>query len=403
MRFHYIAAHPDGKVTEGNAEAKGLTEVLTYLAEQGLRPISVKPIGSVIGSSSRGVFRETITLTDTIFLARYLALMLKIGTDLFKAIDILIADFDKRIMKDFLGEIRSSLEKGQPFYSVFARYPQYFSSVFVNMGKAGEAWGILDKVFDDLAATLEKEKELKGKLKAALVYPAILAVLSLLVLLFLVTFALPKIAAVFQGGGLKPPLFSRVVFAVGLFLGDHAGWIFGTLAVALVGGGYVLLRTDAGRKFGSHFIGSMPIVRNVVRRIALQRFAATLSSLMKAGLPILDALEITAGVVGKEDIRSALVRISREGVSKGTTLGEAFRREPVFPSTVTNLVAISEKAGHLDDILRTLSEFYESEINAAVKTLVAFVEPLMLMAIGGIVGLIALSIIIPIYQLVGQF
>lgn len=401
MRFHYIAAKPDGRTEEGNLEAKGIPEVLAHLAGEGLRPVSIKPIAGVEGS--RHLFHQTITVTDKVFLAKYLALMLKIGTDLFKALDILIADFEKPILKEFLMEIRAALEKGQPFYATFARYPQYFDPVFVNMVRAGEASGTLEKIFDDLAVKLQKEKELTAKVRGALIYPALLLSLSVIILVFLVTFALPKIAAVFQGGGFDPPLFSRVVFGVGLFLGRHALLIFGSLGTLIASGAYFFFFNRRGKGMFAQFLDSAPIIRKVVAKVALQRFAATLSSLLKAGLPILDALEITANAVNKPDVKGALLRISREGVSKGKTLGEAFRKESVFPATVSNLVAVSEKAGHLDEILVTLAQFYESEIDTSVKNLVAFVEPVMLLGIGGIVGLIALSIIMPIYQLVGQF
>lgn len=401
MRFHYTAAKPDGRVEEGNLEAKGIPEALAHLAGEGLRPVSIKPIAGVEGS--RHSFGQTITITDKVFLSKYLALMLKIGTDLFKALDILIADFEKPILKEFLMEIRAALEKGQPFYATFARYPQYFDPVFVNMVKAGEASGTLEKIFDDLAVKLEKEKELTAKVRGALIYPILLLSLSVLILIFLVTFALPKIAAVFQGGGFDPPLFSRIVFAVGLSLGRHALLIFGSLGVLVASGIYFFSFNRTGKGMFTQLLDSAPIIRKVVAKIALQRFASTLSSLLKAGLPILDALEITANAVNKPDVKGALLRISREGVSKGKTLGEAFRKESVFPATVSNLVAVSEKAGHLDEILVTLAQFYESEIDASVKNLVAFVEPVMLLGIGGIVGLIALSIIMPIYQLVGQF
>ena len=166
---------------------------------------------------------------------------------------------------------------------------------------------------------------------------------------------------------------------------------------------YAVRFSVSGRKVISHFAARIPVISGVLKRIALQRFAATLSSLMRAGLPILEALELTAATVGNVDLEAALLRISREGIAKGLTIGDAFRREASFPKVVTNLIAISEKAGHVENILKTLADFYESEIDAAVKTLVSVLEPLMLLLIGMVVGTIALAIIVPIYQLVGQF
>ena len=147
----------------------------------------------------------------------------------------------------------------------------------------------------------------------------------------------------------------------------------------------------------------VPIIRDVVQKIALQRFASTLSSLIRAGMSITEALEITATAEGNVELSEALTRISREGLMKGLTIGEAFKREPFFPQTVASLMSISEKAGHLDEVLGTLSDFYTKEIDASVKSLVSFLEPLLLVMIGAVIGVIALAIIVPIYQLTTQF
>jgi len=403
MRYHYIAFEPSGKVNEGNIEAKDPAEVLTFLARRGLRPITVKPITLAVSKSGGRIIGEKITITDKIFLTKYLALMLKVGTDLFHAIDILIADFDKRIIKALLVEIRGSLERGQPFYSTFARYPQYFSLVFVNLVKAGESSGNLDKAFEDLSVALTRENELRTRIRAALIYPVLLLILAVIILTFLVTFALPRIADVFSGGGIEPPGFSRVVFAVGLFLGKYIWGILLVGASLLITAGFFFFKTKPGKKIFSQVLNFIPLVKGIIKKIAMQRFAATLSSLLRSGLPIIVSLEITADAVGHEQLASSLRRIAREGVARGVTIGDAFKREPVFPNVVANLVAVSEKAGHLDEILQTLGNFYELEIDNALKTLVSFLEPALLLVIGLVVAVIALAIIVPIYQLVGQF
>lgn len=401
MKYTYRAADAAGKVVEGTMDAPNSGAVLEFLAGKGLKPISVTP-EKVVERRAKSVFGQTITVSDKIFLTKYLALMLKVGTDLLRAINILIANFEKQIIKNLLLEVRTNLEKGQPFYQSFAAYPKYFSPVFVNLVKSGEASGNLEKVFEDLSVNLEKEHELQNKIRSALIYPVILFGLSLLILFFLITFALPRIASVFEGGGFQPPVFSRIVFSVGGFLGDNVAAVAITLLVLIVGGWVFIAKTLAGKKFAASLLNGIPVVKTVVYKIALQRFAATLSSLMKAGLPILDALAITADAVVHPRIKAAVQR-AKEGVTKGLTLGEAFGREAAFPPVVTNLIAISEKAGHLDEVLKTLADFYDSEISAAVKNLVTFIEPALLVLIGGVIGLIALSILVPIYQLVTQF
>jgi type IV pilus assembly protein PilC len=271
------------------------------------------------------------------------------------------------------------------------------------MIKAGESSGTLDVAFDDLNRSIEKENELRSKIRAALVYPALLMIMATAILIFLVTFALPKIAEVFSGGGFNPPLFSRVVFSVGLFFNHNLLLILGFLFVLIAGCGIFLFKTAAGKRFRTKFMSMLPVVRVLVKEIALQRFASTFSSLTRAGLPVVNALDITANAVGHADLSASLKRVAHDGIIRGLTLGDAFKRETVFPKTVTNLVAISEKAGHLDEILETLSEFYESEIDSSLKILISFLEPALLVVIGFVVALIALAIIVPIYQLVGQF
>lgn len=401
MQFHYIASQPDGKIVEGEFDAQGTAEVLEFLSTRGLRPVSVKAVKS--GAIKGGLFHASINIADKVFLTKYLALMLKVGTDLFHAIDILMADFDKPALKAVLGEIRANLEKGQPFYITFSKYPNIFDQVFVNLIRAGEVSGNLDKVLADLSHFLQRQQELRGRVRGALIYPIILFVVSFLILIFLLTFALPQIAGVFSGSGFNPPLFTRVVFGIGLFLRQFIVLFAIVFAVGLTALIFFFKKSAVFRYFLYRMIRRLPVVSNVIKKIALQRFASTFSSLIKAGLPIIESIEITAIAVGNEDFRTSLLRISREGITRGMTIGEAFKREIVFPRVVTNLIAISEKAGHVEQVLDTLSDFYEVEIDTSIKALVSFLEPVLLLFIGGVIGGIALAIIVPIYQLITAF
>ena len=398
MRFHYIAAHPDGKVTEGNAEAKGLTEVLTYLAEQGLRPISVKPIGSVIGSSSRGVFRETITLTDTIFLARYLALMLKIGTDLFKAIDILIADFDKRIMKDFLGEIRSSLEKGQPFYSVFARYPQYFSSVFVNMVKAGETSGTLDEILDRLATYLEKVSSLQKKITSALIYPFVVSLMAVGITLFLLIYIIPIFKNIFSGFGAELPTPTLVLIFISDFLKAYFLFIaifFGICAFLLAR----YIKSNKGRMVFDSLLLRLPIFGILFRKVAISKFTRTLSTLIKSGVPILAALEIVGKTSGNRVVEAAVENV-KNNVREGENIAEPLARSKIFPPMVVRMVAVGEQAGELEKMLSKIADFYDEQVDAAVGGLTSMIEPLIIAFLGLVIGSIVVCMFLPIFKII---
>ncbi len=401
MLYHYLASDKNEHLIEGDVDAETVEQVLQSIASRDMRPISVTRIEGK--KSGIRLFEGKITTEDKVFLTRYLSLMLRVGTDLLSAINILIADFEKPAIKNLLLEIRDNLSHGKPFYEAFAKHPNEFSMVFVNLVRAAETSGNLQATFEDLSASLAEEAELTAKIKSAFTYPVILLVAALVLFIFLSTFALPKIAKVFSESGVTPPTVSRIVFNTGLFVNDHIVLFL----LTLVGGGaaffYFFFKTFVGKQLRDRTLEHTPIIKNIYRDLAVQRFASTFSLLMKAGLPIVVALRITADVVGASDFKVALLRIADEGVSKGRSIGEAFKREIVFPRMVTNLIAISEKVGHLEQVLQTIAGFYTTNVANGVRTLISFLEPLLLMVMGLVVGGIALAIIVPIYQLTTNF
>jgi len=400
--FKYKAADATGKVREGDLEAPNEADVLSFLNREGLTPISVKPIAAPrVGF---GLFRgKGVTLEDKIFLTKYLALMLKVGTDLFKAVDILIRDFEQPVLKEFLFEVKTNLEKGSPFYVAFQNHPEFFSSVTVNLIKAAEESGNLERTLNDLSNDFTKQADLQNRIRGALMYPILLIIGAGLVMTLLVTFVIPKIASIFSQSNFKIPFYSRIILGTGVFLGTYMKFIAPVFLAAAIAGWWYFTKVKRGRELLFEIIGRIPVVRDLLRRIALARFASTLSSLLRAGIPLIESLEITSRAVGNEDFRLALERIAKERIARGVSIGDAFRSERVFPNVVTNLMSIGEKAGHLEEILTTLSDFYTSEIDSALKSLVSFIEPVLLIGIGALVAAIALSVIVPIYQLVSQY
>lgn len=402
MLFHYKAIDHRGKLVEADIESANAAEALASIAANNLKPVSLKPVKK-LSFDFKKIFGQKINLEDKVFITKYLSLMLRVGTDLFRAINILIEDFDKPAVKNLLMEVKSNLEKGKPFYTTFAQYPKSFSAVFVNLIRAGEMSGNLERVFSELSVSLEKERELTSKIKSSLTYPIILFVSSILILILLVSFSLPKIANVFLSGGLKPPAFSQIIFSVGLFIGDHLAILLSTLVVVIVGGILFFAKTVVGKRVLYDFALRLPVIKKVIWQISLQRMAATLSSLLSSGLPIVESIDVTSKSTGVPELKDALTRIAHEGIAKGLTVGDAFKQEKVIPTIVGNLIAISEKSGHLEEILLTLADFYASEVETAVKSLVSFIEPVMLLMIGIVIGTIALSVIIPVYQLTSTF
>jgi type II secretory pathway component PulF len=402
MLYRYVASDKTGKIAESQMEAEDLNQVLQYLSGRELQPISVKPLKEEqVGL--RRFFGRRISMSDKVFLTKYLALMMKVGTDLLSAINILILDFDKPAVRNFLLEVRENLSRGRPFYRAFEGREDIFSPTFINMIKAAEASGNLQQTFEDLSVSLVREADLKSHIRAALIYPIILLSLTSAIVIFLVTFALPKVAKVFTDTGVQPPLFSRIVFAVGLFIGNNIIVIVSILAGVIAAVVYAYYKTVFGRRLFSRLFSSLPLIKNIYRELAVQQFTSTMSSLMKAGLPIVETIRVAADTVGFAEYKFSLERIANEGLAKGLTIGDAFKREIVFPKTVVNLIAISEKAGHLEEVLATLADFYASTVDSGIKTLVSLLEPLLLLVMGLIVATIAISIIIPIYQLTAQF
>ena len=398
MLYHYRAVDEKGSVVEGDVDAAVLQDALLFLSQKNLRPLSVDPVKTEKPGTIQ-LFKGHITLEDKVFLTKYLGLMLRVGTDLLSAINILIADASKPAMREFLVEVRESLTRGEPFYKTFEKHPKDFSVTFVSLVKAAEASGNLQKTFEDLNTSLSSDADLQSKIRAALIYPLVLIFMALAIMTFLVTFALPKVAAVFSQSNITPPFFSQVVFTIGLFVGNNIIAFFVVLFVLIFGSLFFVRKTETGRRTMDAVLTHAPGIKNIYRDIAIQRMAATMSSLMKAGLPIVQTITIAADTVPVVEFKYALLRIANEGLSQGLTIGEAFRKETVLPQSVTSLIAISEKAGHIEEVLGTLADFYASNIDASIKTAVALIEPAMLLVMGFVVAIIALSIIVPVYQM----
>ena len=403
MLFHYLAQDEKGRLKEGNISQTDLKSALEFLASQNLKPINVKPITLEQKKGEIHIFKEKLSLTDKMFLTKYLALMLKVGTDLFSAIDVLIEDFQSGPARRFLLEIRSNLEQGKPFWLAFSQHPEHFSPVVTNLIKAGEASGNLEVTLSQVSNDLERERDLNSKVRSSLIYPILLLVASFAMVIFLVTFAVPKLGEMFSSTGKPLPTYTRIVLAVGMFLNRYIYVVVPVCIAVPLGLYFYFTKNKKGKEVFNKLLDKIPVTRNLQENMALTRFASVLSSLIKAGMPIIQAIEVTAQAVGNPKYEAALMRISKEYLAKGLTIGDSFRKEKVFPAVVISLLAIGEKAGHTDEILDTLSHFYESEVDVSLKTLVSFIEPAMLLFLGVIVGGIALSLIVPVYQLTVQF
>ena len=357
MLYHYTAFDQRNIYVEGDVDMPTLEDVLKFLNNQGLKPVKVTPINRKKVSKSLSIFEKRISLTDQIFLFKYLGLMLKVGTDILKAVDVLMQDYSEGPIKTFLLESRSNLEKGNPFYLTFEQNNKTFSYVTINLIKAGEKSGTLQETLEKISINLEKDKDLKSKVTSAMTYPIILIVMMTVLLFFLMIFLFPKMGASFIQAGIKLPAFTKMLFQVSTYFNAHMTLVF-SLLFSIPTVLYVFFsRFPVGQKLYSLGIRKIPPIRNFLNKMALQRLTSILSSLIKAGMPLVESLKIASESVGEDVYKKSLSNIAIY-LTKGLTVGEAFRQEKSFPKYLSNLLAIGEKAGLIDEILYTLSVFY---------------------------------------------
>jgi len=401
MLFKYKAITRKGKVVEGEIEKENEAEVLRFLRTQELTPISIEKkflVKEVLILPFKRLFKKSISLEDQLFLVRYLGLMLKGGVDLLEALTTLEKDFQSPAMRRFIAFSKESLKKGRSFYESFSAFSYDFSPTFVALIKVGEISGKLDEACKILAQNIEREIEFKRKLKSALTYPIMLIFLAAIVISVVVTFSIPKIAIIFEEINREPPLFTKIILLLSSFLRKY-----GILLFILIGGilGFIYFsyqKTLTGKRILQNIVVRLPGVKKVVEKIDIQRFTQNFSAMIEAGVPVIQALEVSRDVLISPGMRSALDRII-ERIKKGHTIGEAFLEEKgIFPLTLVSLISISEKTGSLSLTLKELSDFFAGELDTTVKSLTSLIEPIILIMIGASVGLIALGVIIPLYQ-----
>lgn len=398
--FLYEASDSKGNISHGEVTALTKSDVVNFLSRRDLIPVSVEVKGEVQSFKSKFSFFSRLTATDKIMLTKHLSIIIKAGLNLREAIDILIADTDKPLLKKILSDIKFNLEKGQPFSATFAYYTKYFPPVFTGLIKAGEVSGNLDTALDQLGEHLTKENDLRNKVVSAMIYPAILLAATIGVVVLLLIFVLPKLTMAFGRGGVKIPWITKILMQISGILSANVFLTFG-VSIGIIIFLFFFNRTVAGKKFFTDVINRTPIVRDLVKKIALTKFCRTLGTLLASGMPILEALQITAEVVGNDAYQRAILN-SQQEIKRGISLGSSLKnRSDLFPQLLLGLVKVGEKTGTLEKILKTVSNFYDEEVDRILKNLVSVLEPALLLIMGLVIGGIAISVMLPIYQMIG--
>lgn len=403
MIYIYEASDQYGKIIEGEYDAHDRDGVVEYLTRRELIPLSIEEKGMAKGGKKKNIaLFETITAVDRILLVRNLAATIRSGLNIIEALNILIGDTTKELMRTILADAKNNLKSGQPLSATFTTYQKYFPAIFVGMIKAGEASGRLEETLNDLGRHLSREYNLLRKVRSALSYPIILLVASIGVIFLMLVFVLPRLVKVFKQSNAPLPLPTQILMNI-----SNAVTYSITLDIAIVGGliwFFVFFRkTLPGQRFFTWLFMRLPFVRELLHKVALVRFTRTLGSLIGSGTHIIEALGLAADSIGNVYYRSAILA-SIVQIKNGVPLSKALEQYPnLFPHFLIGLVSVGERTGTLQHVMETFAEFYDEEVDHTLKDLTTFIEPLLLLMMGLVIGTIALSILLPIYRLVGKF
>src|SRR5829696_1780500 len=395
--YAYRALDKQGEIVQDKLEGSGEMAVAHELRQQGLLVIDVKE-QSVAQKDILAPFKG-IRLADLVVFSRQLATMINAGLPIVRALYILSEQTENPKLNDVVVAVRKDVEAGLSLSESLEKHPKAFSRLYVEMVKAGEIGGILDGVLLRLADQLERDQDLRRKIRSALTYPIVVLILAILAASFMLIFIVPVFAQMFQDLGGTLPLPTRICMLLSNILTSFWGiLVYAGMALAVV----LFLRwkkTEQGRKVWGRAVLRIPAkIGDVVKKATLARFARTLATLSAAGVPILQSIEITATSSGNWVVENALLK-SRDAIREGIPIYKPLETEPVFPPMVTRMIAVGEETGDIDGMLTKIAEFYESEVDAAVKALTSIIEPIMIVVVGGIVGAIVISMYLPMFEI----
>lgn len=397
MKFTYKALK-DNKEIEGTAEGADKEAVIASLVHQGIHPVLVKAAEKKGMSFTIG--KPKVKLADLVVFTRQLSTMVGAGVPLARSLGILADDSESPALKTAVQSIVKDVEGGMALGDAFAKYPDIFSEVYVNMVKAGEEGGILDEILKRLATQVELDASIRKKVKSAMAYPTVLMGVTVVAFFGIMLVILPKIGKILTdlgGANAKLPVYTQVLLDMSHFM------VANFIPIIIVLGGVVFgtmryIKTPKG-KYNFHLLLlKLPVVKNIIMKMAVARFARTFASLMAAGVSVLDALEVTGGAIGNKVFEKELAEAAVQ-VRNGKQLSEPISKSKYWPPIVAQMLAVGEETGQIDTVLVKVADFYEEEVATLIDGLASIIEPIMIVVLGGAVGLIAASVMGPIASL----
>jgi len=399
MRFYYKVVQ-NGKIIKGKIEAEKEEEVKNYFKEKGLFVIEIKKEARSQFSFLSSIF-DRVNFSDIVNFTRQVAMMLNAGLTLVEALDILKKQTTKQSFKKIITDINDEIKAGNPFSMAIKKYDSYFSHLYIALVRSGEASGKLAEILLKLADNLEKEREFKGKVKGALIYPVIIIIAMIVVIFIMITFVLPRLLNLYKDFNIDLPATTKFLIFISSFMTKF--WPF------VIGGVFIIitltrnyLRTKKGKFLYDLTLLRLPVLSNVIKTSSLVDVTRTLSILIGAGVSILEALEIIKDTSENLVYQQAFADVYKK-VEKGMSLGNAMEEEEIFPPILVQMTQVGEQTGHLDDTLGRISRYFEMESELAVKAMTTLIEPAILVFLGLGVGFLVMSVITPIYNLTSSF
>ena len=391
--FEWKGTGRNGQVQSGVLVADSKDTVVTMMRRQQVVVTAVKEKGKEIAVPK---FGGKVPPQLVAIFTRQFSVMIDAGLPLVQCLEILGGQQENKAFKRALITIRGDVEAGSSLADAMRKHPKIFNDLFTNMVAAGEAGGILDTILQRLAQYIEKAVKLNSQVKSAMIYPVGVISIAAIVIAVILWKVIPTFAALFAGLGAELPLPTRVVISLSNFIADF-WWLIGGSIFAIITGLKRWHATPKGKRIIDAFMLKLPIVGDLIRKIAVARFCRTLATLTSSGVPILDGLQITAKTSGNSIVEDAIMA-TRKSVEEGKTISEPLGQTDVFPTMVVQMIAVGEATGALDTMLSKIADFYDDEVDAAVGALTALLEPLLMCVLGPAVGFVLIAMYLPIFQ-----
>lgn len=402
-QFSYQATNQAGSEVTGQVEAADRSAALKLLQSQNLKPIIIREAKSSKKNISFLSGGKKVKSDVLVVFTRELSAMVSAGVPLLRALSSLQEHSESPALKSILGDVIKDVEGGMALGDALDKHPETFSSVYVNMVRAGEAAGILDEILKRLALQQEKNATMRKKIKSAMTYPVVLICITILAFFGLMLFVIPQIGKIVKdlgGPGAQLPALTQIMLGISGFMVQ-----FWYILIPIIGGVvFALLRylkTPTGRAQFHTIVLKIPGIKTIVMKVAVARFARTFSALIGAGVAVLEALDVTAHALGNVVYEKELLAAIQE-VKNGKTLSSIIDKSPLFPAIVPQMLSVGEETGQTDQVLVKVADFYEEEVDVAIEGLSSIIEPVMIVFMGGMVGLIAASVMMPIANLSSQ-